>query len=232
MNWFLIVSGYTVCGLYTTVDPNATVFNPRLQRWIRTFYAIAVVQNILTTGLMAFRIWSTDRKSSAIRASGSLLPILRILVESAALYLFVEILQLSFYVNDYNPQYFLLEAVCPVVVSIRFRRNLSFCLNCWLLLQGITFNAITIRIALRSQNALRRLGGVSTIGPTSEHQTIGHMPMRHIAVNITKEVDDHTDSPNDTFTTLRDIPQDKDKRPPSSAGVSTSFTYGGEDVSV
>lgn len=67
---------------------------------------------------MAYKIWYTDRKSSAIRATGSLLPILRILVESAALYLFVEILQLAFYANDYNPQYFLLESVCPIVVSV------------------------------------------------------------------------------------------------------------------
>ena len=116
-----VVSGYTVCGLYSTVDPNATVFNPRLQRWITTFYSIAVIQNILTTSLMAYRIWHTDRKSSSIRATGSLLPILRILVESAALYLFVEILQLAFYANDYNPQYFLLEAVCPIVVNVLHR---------------------------------------------------------------------------------------------------------------
>ncbi|KAF7288342.1 2-nitropropane dioxygenase [Mycena chlorophos] len=43
------VSGYMVCGLYTTVDPSATVFSPRLAYWITTFYSIPVVQNIMTT---------------------------------------------------------------------------------------------------------------------------------------------------------------------------------------
>lgn len=67
---------------------------------------------------MAFRLWQTDRRSAEIRlGKGNLVPILHILVESAALYLFVEVLLLSLYAVNYNAQYILLEVVTPVVVG-------------------------------------------------------------------------------------------------------------------
>lgn len=114
-----VVSGYAVCGLYPSEHPDQTVFDPRLTHWISTFYAVAVVQSTLTTGCMAYKIWKTDRASAAFRAQeSSLLPIVRILVESAALQLFVEILLVSLYAADYNAQYILLEIVTPLVVCL------------------------------------------------------------------------------------------------------------------
>lgn len=124
-----VVSGYAVCGLYPSIHPGQTVFDPRLTHWISTFYAVAVVQSTLTTGCMAYKIWKTDRQSAAFRAQEShLLPVVRILVESAALQLFVEILLVSLYAADYNAQYILLEIVTPLVV-----RTLLFSLFVWYL---------------------------------------------------------------------------------------------------
>lgn len=114
-------SGYTVCGLYPSIIPGATVFDPRLANWILTFYAIAVVQSALTTGFMAYKIWKTDRQSSGYRTSKSnLIPIVRILIESASLQFVVEVLLLALYVANYNAQYILLEIVTPLVVSLIF----------------------------------------------------------------------------------------------------------------
>ncbi|KAJ7510722.1 hypothetical protein B0H11DRAFT_1955911 [Mycena galericulata] len=170
------VSGYMVCGLYTTVNPAATVFDPRLGRWITTFYSIAVAQNILTTSLMALRLWKGEKESSRYRLGGGVfLPVIRILVESAALYLFVEILLLTLYAINYNAQYILLEIVTPIV--------------------GITFSTITVRISLRAHARSQKTGlsGASSNG----RQTFGSMPMRPIAVNITTRVEDDN---NETIT--------------------------------
>lgn len=66
---------------------------------------------------MAYRIWQTDRRSAAYRAdSGNLMPVLRILVESAALQFVVEVILLILYSINYNAQYILLEIVTPLVV--------------------------------------------------------------------------------------------------------------------
>lgn len=68
---------------------------------------------------MAFKIWRTDRQSSGFRTQESqLLPIVRILIESAALLLVVELLLLALYASDHNAQYILLEIVTPLVVSL------------------------------------------------------------------------------------------------------------------
>lgn len=86
---------------------------------------MSFVQSLLTTGLMAYRIWSADRRSARYRAdTGNLMPILRILVESAALQLLVEMLVLIFYASGLNSQYILLETITPLVV--RGTRSLCY----------------------------------------------------------------------------------------------------------
>lgn len=114
-----LVSGYTVCGLYPTEVTGRTVFDPRLQSWISTFYAVSFIQSFLTTGLMAFRIWQTDNRSKKYRADKSnLIPVVRILIESAALQLLVEFLLLILYAINLNAQFILLETVTPLVVRL------------------------------------------------------------------------------------------------------------------
>lgn len=53
-------------------------------------------------------------------ARGNLLPVLRILVESASLQFVVETILLGLYAADNNAQYILLEIVTPLVVSVSF----------------------------------------------------------------------------------------------------------------
>ncbi|KAJ7460860.1 hypothetical protein B0H11DRAFT_938401 [Mycena galericulata] len=168
------ISGYMVCGLYTTVSPTATVFDPRLTNWITTFYSVAVAQNIVTTGLMSLRLWQIEQKSARVRlGSGNFLPVLIILVESNALYLFIEILLLSLYAVNYNAQYILLEIVTPTV--------------------GITFSLITIRITMRSQQKV--LNPSSSHGVSQDRQQVGVIPMRHIVISRSKNDSDEAVGP-------------------------------------
>ncbi|KAJ3851455.1 hypothetical protein EV368DRAFT_43108 [Lentinula lateritia] len=166
------VAGYMVCGLYSKVSPTDTVFASSLTVWIKIFYTLAVVLNIITTSLMGYRIWSTHRQSSRFATghnNSRLLPILRILVESAALQLIIEIVLLALYCSDINAQYILLESVASIV--------------------GITFNAITIRIKFQSI----RSAASRNISSNGAMHTVGSMPMRHIQVNIAKDVEEGDD---------------------------------------
>ncbi|KAF4582651.1 hypothetical protein EYR40_002574 [Pleurotus pulmonarius] len=192
-----LVSGYTVCALFVQVDPTQSVFTNRLNSWIQAFYSIAVVQNVITTGLMAYRIWRTSNKSAKYKTENALLPIARILIESAALQLVVEILLLALYSRSVNAQYILLELVTPTVVSLDFA---SITFGAVLKdLQGITFNAITIRIKLRAINN----SAVNSEYTRSEPvQTIGSMPMRRIKVDITTQIEDDTDGKESSTSKL------------------------------
>ncbi|KAF4568386.1 hypothetical protein AB1N83_013072 [Pleurotus pulmonarius] len=170
-----LVSGYTVCALFVQIDPTVSVFTDRLNAWIQAFYSIAVVQNIITTSLMAFRIWRTSARSAQYKTGSYLLPVARILIESAALQLVVEILLLALYSRAVNAQYILLELVTPTV--------------------GITFNAITIRIKLR---AISNSANSTAFSRSDPVQTIGSMPMKRIKVDITTQMEDDTD-PKQSF---------------------------------
>jgi len=165
------ISGYTVSALLATLSPEDTVFNSRLNSWITTFYAVAVVQNTITTSLIAYRLWSIERTSSNYRLGrGNFMPVLRILVESAALYLAAEIVLLAVYRSHSNAQYIMLDSISPIV--------------------GITFCAITIRVTLRSRQEY--IFSTRSKVESAPHQTIGQIPLRHLAVNITQHLDGDT----------------------------------------
>jgi hypothetical protein len=86
------VSGYVVNALLPHQPVGTSIFTPTLVKWVATFYGVAVVQNGLTTGLITYKIWKTTRKSSNYLVGPSnLSSVLRILIESAALYFAIEV---------------------------------------------------------------------------------------------------------------------------------------------
>ncbi|KAL4263549.1 hypothetical protein AB1N83_009742 [Pleurotus pulmonarius] len=161
------VSGCAVCALFADVGPTQSIFTSQLNPWIQAFSSIAVAQNIITTALMAFRIWRTSARSAQFRTENRLLPIVRILVESAALQLVVEALVWALYSRSANAQYVVLELVTPMV--------------------GITFNAIAIRIKLRLLSDSADGVALSRSDPV---QTIGSAPTRRIKANIATEMEE------------------------------------------
>ncbi|KAE9402333.1 hypothetical protein BT96DRAFT_855837, partial [Gymnopus androsaceus JB14] len=149
-----LVSGYGACALLAKPGIGSSIFNAKLASWVRIFYALAVIQNVITTSLMAYRIWTSYKRTSACKHnSRGLLRVIRILIESAALQLIPELALLVFYSANMNAHYIALEAITPLV--------------------GITFNAITIRLRLKDFSP-------ETITTPESHpvQTIGSMPLR------------------------------------------------------
>ncbi|KAF5363135.1 hypothetical protein D9758_008350 [Tetrapyrgos nigripes] len=130
-----MVFGYGTDVLFTrqgSLESNLSRL-PMLLTWIRTFYAVAVVQNLLTTGLMVYAIYRNYRKTvgANLRTYGGvrLTWLMRTMVEAAALQLLIEVLLLILFLCRTNIQYIFLDLVVPVI--------------------GITFNAMTISYRLR-----------------------------------------------------------------------------------
>ena len=164
---------------------------------------------------MAYKIWKTDRRTASYRANtgsrSNLLPVVRILVESASLQMFVEIILLGLYAADINAQYILLETVTPIVVRTNPSSSIIHAAMIYSIpmlgaFQGITFTAITIRLTLRMSGALdtsKASMNYSThgTGPAPQIATIGSMPMRPIAINITQDVHLKEDPDRHVYTT-------------------------------
>lgn len=159
-----LVSGCTMIPPLAAADTPATL---PIDRSIKAFYSLAVAQNILTTGLMAFRIWRTSSESAKYYGrENTLIPMIRVLIESAALQLLVEALTLGLYAGGLNAVLLPQGMVAPVV--------------------GLTFNAIAI-IAIRIK--LRMVVDDNTthlkVDPV---QTIGSMPKKRITVDTVTEI--------------------------------------------
>jgi len=133
-----IISNSIALHLFGKV-PLGTIFGPTLVHWMNTIYALALVQNTWTTGLIAWRIWRQERASAVIglrsaTSQSSLIPIVRIVIESAAIYVLELIVLIILYALNHNAQFILQEALVPTV--------------------GIVFTLMTVRLAMRSSKSL------------------------------------------------------------------------------
>ncbi|KAG2344935.1 hypothetical protein BDR05DRAFT_164024 [Suillus weaverae] len=82
-----------VCSVYSFSQTSATIsnvetlFTNKTGHLIATFLAFTLATNVLSTGLLACRIWMIERKISTVRATkGKIIPILRVLIDAAILY--------------------------------------------------------------------------------------------------------------------------------------------------
>lgn len=83
---------------------------------MNTIYALAFVQNTMTTGLIAYRIWRQDKESRGLVGhSLSLMYLVRIIIESASIYVINVLILIILYAIHSNGQYVAQEAIVPTV---------------------------------------------------------------------------------------------------------------------
>ncbi|KIM81502.1 hypothetical protein PILCRDRAFT_821291 [Piloderma croceum F 1598] len=112
-----------------------SIFSPSLVHWIDTIYALAFVQNTMTTGMIAYRIWQQDRRSQGLVSSSlSLIVLIRIIVESALIYVLNVLILIVLYALNSNGQFVAEEAIVPVC--------------------GIVFTLITVRLSLHASTTV------------------------------------------------------------------------------
>lgn len=86
----------------------------------QTFFALTLSTNLISSGLLAYRIWKIECNVSALRTSNrTLTPILRVLVDAAILYSVVLFPTLICFVCSNNGQYVMLDMLMPII-SIAF----------------------------------------------------------------------------------------------------------------
>lgn len=89
--------------------------------WITPFYACTLSCNLLSTLLVAYRIWDIDRRGQrAVQGAASwkhTTPVVKIILESAAIYSVALIIVFGFYNSKSNLDQ-LLVALFPPIISI------------------------------------------------------------------------------------------------------------------
>ncbi|KAJ7277484.1 hypothetical protein C8J57DRAFT_186096 [Mycena rebaudengoi] len=148
------VSGYMACVQLST-SAAGSIFDSGVRIWVALFYSLAVGQTLLTTTLLASRLWWIDRRSLACTVGRSrFISTMLLLVESAALYFVLQIVALTAFLTKSSQPLMMLGSIPPII--------------------GIAFTLVSIRVAFLSRNSE---SGIQTL-------TIGSVTTRQLGTDL------------------------------------------------
>ncbi|KAG2134045.1 uncharacterized protein EDB93DRAFT_1092967 [Suillus bovinus] len=139
--------------------------------WVTAFFASTMSTNLLSSGLLVYRIWTVERNISTVRTTrNTLIPILRMLVDAAVLYTVVLFIALVLYLCANNGEEPAVDMIMPII--------------------SIAFYMVLIRLAINRKN--RSL--LSTIETTiaMEQGNSQQSPRHPLRVHVSKYA--HSDS--------------------------------------
>ncbi|KAG1730543.1 uncharacterized protein EDB91DRAFT_1156941 [Suillus paluster] len=146
---------------------SGNIFAPVLAQWVTAFFASTIATNLLSSGLLAYRIWMFDRSVSAVRAStkNTMMPIVRVLVDAAVLYCVVLFTALICFVIGNNGQDAVVDMAMPIM--------------------SIAFYMVLIRIAInkRTRSYLSTMHGWTT-DETEDSDSSRQYPSKHLEVRV------------------------------------------------
>ena len=98
--------------LYHLSRATAEVFSPAISRWIISCYALTLSTNLLSTLLLAYRIWTLDQQTSRVRVTKSKLrPLMSIVIDSGFLYSFTLVAAIACFTSESHGQNVVLDLV-------------------------------------------------------------------------------------------------------------------------
>ncbi|EJF58020.1 hypothetical protein DICSQDRAFT_26406, partial [Dichomitus squalens LYAD-421 SS1] len=139
--WCGLLAGAIGLNIALATAHKGGVFAVQTSEWITSFYALTLATNLSATTLLAFRIWTVTRRSAQYRSSNFLAPVLRVIIESGAIYsMTITAVLISFVVKS-NGVYVLLDMICPII--------------------SIVFNMLIIRVDLAHKSSSSTSGSNS-----------------------------------------------------------------------
>ncbi|KAJ8497015.1 hypothetical protein ONZ51_g764 [Trametes cubensis] len=168
------------------------VFAVQTGRWITAVYALTLGTNLSSTMLLAGRIWTVARRSAQYRSSNIFSPVLRVIIESGAIYSMTITAALISFVVKSNGVYVLLDMISPII--------------------SIVFNMLIIRMGIASDRSIfgastnpgtwaatgvsvERSGGPPgvAVGMGMRRRPDGTYEMKDLKVEITQVIEDDSD---------------------------------------
>ncbi|KAG2140177.1 hypothetical protein DEU56DRAFT_856398 [Suillus clintonianus] len=158
--WVIILPSMMWCGVavfgvfaacnFSQASTDMNIFTEKTGHLIATFMTLTLATNLLSSGLLAYRIRMGERKVSAIRTTKGRMPLLRVLVDAAILYSATLCSSLICFALSNNGLYVMADLNVPII--------------------SITFYMVFIRIASSQYNQDSTLGGTSEIERRNSQQ--------------------------------------------------------------
>ncbi|KAG1896988.1 uncharacterized protein F5891DRAFT_957852 [Suillus fuscotomentosus] len=129
--WIIIVPSMLWCsvavtgiiGLYCASQSGSDsgdIYAQVLAKWVTAFFSLTIATNLLSSGLLIYRIWLIERNASTVRVTnGTMMPLLHVLMDTAVLYSVVLFTALICFVCSSNGEVVMLDMIMPIV-SIAF----------------------------------------------------------------------------------------------------------------
>ncbi|RPD58177.1 hypothetical protein L226DRAFT_511330 [Lentinus tigrinus ALCF2SS1-7] len=114
-------------------------------RWITAAYSLTLATNLLTTFILAFKIWTVARRSARYQANSNLTSLLHVIIESGAIYSVTITIALATFVAKNTVVYVVLDMISPII--------------------SIVFSMIIVRVGLAREESSKQ--NVAFQGPLS-----------------------------------------------------------------
>jgi hypothetical protein len=151
------------------------IFAPGTGPWITSFLAATLFTNLLSTSLLAYRIWSIGRRmTDAALATGLLWPVVRVILDAGVLYSLSLLAALVCFIAKNHGHYVLLDMIMPII--------------------SITFYMVIIRITITKNSSQASQEPSSSLSHYLGRRSRGRIsyadqqqyPMRRMEVHITQ----------------------------------------------
>ncbi|KAG2144677.1 uncharacterized protein EDB93DRAFT_1241237 [Suillus bovinus] len=160
---------YSIYSFSHTTSTSGHVFSQETREWVLAFYASTLATNLLSSGLLAYRIWKIERNIASSRAMKiTTTSILRVVMDAAILYSIALLCTLIGLVCSNNGTLVMLNVLTPII--------------------SITFYMVIIRIAMGKNphcHILTVRHG-STTGSENDRENSRHYPLKPLQVHISQ----------------------------------------------
>ncbi|KAG2134640.1 hypothetical protein BD769DRAFT_459294 [Suillus cothurnatus] len=175
----IAVSG--VHAIYSCSQASSSIFATELAQWVNGFLVSTIATNLLSSGLLAYRIWMIEHSVAIVRTTKiTLMPLVRVLVDSAVLYSAFLFPALICFMSSNTGEIVVLDMAMPIM--------------------SITFYMVLIRIAIN------RNSHISTIPRTNEIEQGNLRPHHTSPSQFYLSRFDHTDGTSVYGTGTKDQP--------------------------
>ncbi|KAI9058981.1 hypothetical protein FKP32DRAFT_1614473 [Trametes sanguinea] len=171
------------------------VFAVQTGRWITAVYALTLGTNLSSTILLAGRIWTVARRSAQYRSSNIFSPVLRVIIESGAIYSMTITAALISFVVQSNGVYIMLDMISPII---------SIVFNMLIIRMGLAGDRTVFGASTSATAALPWQAGTSGSGWATDRSGGGAVAIRRrtgepryemkdLKVEITQVIEDDSD---------------------------------------
>lgn len=109
-----------VAPYYASQATGGSIYTNQTAQWITALFTLTLSTNLISSGLLVYRIWTIERKISLSRVTnGTMMPIVYVLIDAAIMYSAALLSILICFVCANNAQYIMLDMIMPII-SITF----------------------------------------------------------------------------------------------------------------